>query len=242
MIDWLFPVKCPVCSGVVLPRKTLIHKECMEQLPFLTEPLCNRCGRPLCEDTAEYCEACEKEMQKGKRSVPWDSGRYVFFYRGEVIPALRKLKNEGTKEVVTFFGHQMAERHAVYLSHLNPECLVPVPMYPFKKRQRGFNQAELLATAVSEEFPERKVPVVPLLKKAKKTVDQKSLSGAERKRNLAHAFCFEKAYRERVPHTVLLIDDVFTTGSTIAACATVLKEQGVKQIGFLCACLSEGGQ
>lgn len=127
-----------------------------------------------------------------------------------------------------------------YLLHLHPDCIVPVPLHPFKKRQRGFNQAELLAEAVSEAFPTYELPVRSLLKKTIRTAEQKTLSGAERKRNLAHAFRLEEACMDQLPSVVLLIDDVFTTGSTLAACAAVLKKQGVKQVGFLCACLSEG--
>lgn len=239
MMEWLFPAKCPVCSGVLLPKDALLHKECKERLPVIREPLCKRCGRPVCEE-AEYCEDCKRDRENGRSQGTWDLGRCALSYQGEAASAVWNLKQYGTKETVAFFARQMTELHAAYLQHLAPDCIVPVPLHPFKKRQRGFNQAELLAEAVSGEFPLRTPPVLPLLKKTIRTADQKSLSGAERKRNLAHAFCLEEAYLGQLPSVVLLIDDVFTTGSTLAACAAVLKAHGIQKVGFLCACLSEG--
>lgn len=238
--EWLFPVKCPVCSGILLPREALVHKECEERFSAIREPLCKRCGRPLSEETAEYCERCRKDKENRKDSELWDSGRCAFSYQGEVASAVLKIKQYGTKETIAFFARRMVEFHMGYLLHLHPDCIVPVPLHPFKKRQRGFNQAELLAEAVSEEFMAYHLPVQPLLKKTVRTAEQKTLSGAERKRNLAHAFQFEEVCTKQLPSAVLLVDDVFTTGSTLAACAAVLKKQGVRQVGFLCACLSEG--
>ena len=240
MIEWLFPVKCPVCSKVVLPREALIHQECKERLAVIKEPLCKRCGRPLFEETSDYCENCKSDREIRNPQKTWDSGRCAFSYQGEAALAVRNIKQYGTRETIAFFARQMTELHAAYLLHLNPDCIVPVPLHPFKKRQRGFNQAELLAEAVSEVFPQHHPPVLPLLKKTAKTAEQKLLSGAERKRNLAHAFCLEEAYLKQLPQVVLLIDDVFTTGSTLEACASVLKAHGVKQVAFLCACLSGG--
>lgn len=236
----MFPAKCPVCSGVLLPREALVHKECKKNLAIIEEPLCKRCGRPLSEDTAEYCESCRKDRENRKKSELWDSGRCAFSYQGEMASAVLRMKQYGTKETVAFFAHWMVGLHMSYLLHLHPDCIVPVPLHPFKKRQRGFNQAELLAEAVSEAFLAYELPVRPLLKKTIRTAEQKTLSGAERKRNLAHAFQLEEACMDRLPSVVLLIDDVFTTGSTLAACAAVLKKQGAEQVGFLCACLSEG--
>lgn len=218
-----------------------MHKECEEKLSAIREPLCSRCGRPLLEETAEYCEGCRKDRDNRKDSRLWDSGRCAFSYQKETALAVLRMKQYGTKETIAFFARRMAESHMGYLLQLHPDCIVPVPLHPLKKRQRGFNQAELLAEAVSKEFTAYHLPVRHLLKKTVRTAEQKALSGAERKRNLAHAFRFEETCAGQLPSTVLLIDDVFTTGSTLAACAAVLKEQGVKQVGFLCACLSEGG-
>ncbi len=215
----------------------LVHKECEKNLAVIEEPFCKRCGKPLLEETEEYCESCREDR---KKSELWDSGRCAFSYQGEIASAVLRMKQYGTKETIAFFAHQMVGLHMSYLLHLHPDCIVPVPLHPFKKRQRGFNQAELLAEAVSEAFPVYELPVRSLLKKTIRTAEQKTLSGAERKRNLAHAFRLEEACMDQLPSVVLLIDDVFTTGSTLAACAAVLKKQGVKQVGFLCACLSEG--
>lgn len=237
MIQWLFPAKCPVCGGVLLPREALVHTKCMKRLKFIKEPVCMRCGRPV-EETAEYCVECETLISKQGKLIGWDSGRCVFPYHGAVKDALWNLKNKGTREAVRFFGTQMAECQKAYLDGLNPDCIVPVPLHLKKQRQRGFNQAELLAEVLAVQ---RGITLLPLLIKQKQTADQKSLSAEERKRNLRQAFEWNEALSlEGLPETVLLVDDVFTTGSTLTACASVLKQHGVQKVGFLCVCLSEG--
>lgn len=238
MTEWLFPAKCPVCGGVLLPREALIHTECRERLDMIEEPVCMRCGRPLQEDTVEYCAECEDFLAEHRKFSTWDSGRCAFYYRGAVKEVLWALKNNGTREAVRLLGKQMAESQKQYLDALRPDCIVPVPLHSLKQRQRGFNQAELLAEAVAAE---RNIPVLSLLIKTKRTADQKSLAKEERKRNLRQVFAWnDETQMAELPKSVLIVDDVFTTGSTIAACAQVLKEHGVQKAGFLCACLGSG--
>ena len=118
-----------------------------------------------------------------------------------------------------------------------PECIVPVPLHPIKKRMRGFNQTELLADALSRET---NLPVRKLLKKIKHTKEQKSLSKYQRMRNVADAFeVDEEALNGKIPETVLLLDDVNTTGSTLTACAKALRARGVKRVTFLSVCVAE---
>lgn len=232
MITWIFPECCPVCGKLLLPRGSRIHAACEKRIAPVQEPICKKCGRPIPEETAEYCENCEST------TVLWDSGRCLYPYRGVFNNALMKVKQEGTKEFVRYFGTELARQYAAYIKEIAPDYIVPVPLHKGKLRQRGFNQAELLAEELAEQTG---IPLYCMLLKQKKTTDQKKLSGEQRKRNLSHAFAIDikLCQKKKIPHTVLLIDDIFTTGSTMNACATVLKQYGVQNIYFLCVGISE---
>lgn len=232
MIEWLYPVKCPVCLKIVMPKGAMLHPECKRKLDLLKEPVCKKCGRPLLSEEEEYCGACANQADRG-----WEEGRSIFPYHGVMEQALWQVKREGTREFVRFFGIQMYKSQGTFIRRMAPECIVPVPLHPSKQRSRGFNQAELLAVALGQETG---LPVRRLLKKTKKTKDQKSLGRKERIKNLKNAFSADvKELGEDIPQSVLLVDDVSTTGSTLTACAFVLREQGIKRVAFLSVCAGE---
>lgn len=232
MITWLYPERCPVCLRPVTPKGAMLHPECKCKLNVIKEPVCMKCGMPLSSKEEEYCVECAGNPDRG-----WDQGRSIFLYHDVMGNALRLVKKEGTAEFVRFFAKQMKESQQAFIKWLAPECIVPVPLHSSKRRSRGFNQAELLAAALGEEV---KLPVRLLLIKCKKTKDQKSLSKNQRKKNVKHAFLVDdEVLGEQVPESVLLLDDVSTTGSTLTACARVLKERGVARVGFLSVCVAE---
>lgn len=232
MITWLYPERCPVCLKPVTPKGAMLHPECVCKLDVIKEPICMKCGVPLASEEEEYCGECSIHSERG-----WDQGRSIFPYHGAVGNALRIVKKEGTREFVRFFAKQMNRSQWAFIKRMAPDCIVPVPLHPSKQRSRGFNQAELLAEALSKET---NLPVRLLLIKQKKTKDQKSLSKTERKKNVKDAFLVdEDAIGEQVPTSVLLVDDVSTTGSTLAACANVLKARGVARVAYISVCVAE---
>ena len=231
MIEWIFPIKCPICNQIVVPKGEWYHLECIVKLEFLTEPFCKKCGAPINSEEQEYCTPCILEHRG------WDFGRSIFYYKGIVKRALYQVKQEGTKEIIYFFTLQMKKTQKDYISIIAPDCLVPVPLHPSKFRKRGFNQAELLAREFGKEL---NVPVRLLLEKNKKTEDQKNLNRLERKKNIKNVFCVNVAeIKKGIPKSILLIDDVSTTGSTLTECAKVLKAQGVQKVSFLTVCAGE---
>ena len=232
MITWIYPEQCPVCLKLVMPKGAMLHPECKNKLDTIREPVCMKCGMPLSSEENEYCGMCACQPDRG-----WDQGRSIFPYHGTVGGALRLIKKDGRVEFVRFFARQIQQSQESFIRRMVPECIVPVPLHPSKQRSRGFNQAQLLADALGKEL---NIPVRLLLKKIKKTKDQKSLSKQQRKKNVADAFCVDKdEIGELVPKSVLLLDDVSTTGSTLTACAKVLKAYGVKQVAFISVCVAE---
>lgn len=232
MISWVYPERCPVCLKIVTPKGAMLHTECKRKLDTITEPVCFKCGMPLFSEEEEYCAECLCNADRG-----WDMGRSLFPYHGVMGNALRIVKKDGRTEFVRFFAKQMKEKQGIFICREKPDCIVPVPLHPSKYRCRGFNQAELLAEALGEEI---NLPVRLLLKKQKKTKDQKSLNKNQRKKNVKDAFVVDKKEIDyNIPKSVLLLDDVSTTGSTLTACARVLKENGVMKVTFLSVCVAE---
>ncbi|MBO5351928.1 MAG: ComF family protein [Lachnospiraceae bacterium] len=232
MTEWLYPERCPVCFKIVLPKGAMLHPGCRQKLEFLKEPVCRKCGRSVETEEAEYCPDCAEGTDRG-----WKEGRSIFPYHGVMERALWQVKREGTKEFVRFFGIQMYQKQKDFIHRRKTECIVPVPLHPSKQRSRGFNQAELLAAVLGQEAG---LPVRRLLKKTRKTRDQKSLGRMERRKNLRNAFAVDlEELGENIPKSVLLVDDVSTTGSTLTACAFALRKQGVKQVVFLTVCAGE---
>ena len=120
--------------------------------------------------------------------------------------------------------------------HWKAEALIPIPLHPSRKRKRGFNQAELLAKAIAKRSG---IPVdAKLLLRTKKTDAQKDLNDQERLANLRDAFSVQK---NEIPyHNLILVDDIYTTGSTMDAAAKLLKEHGAQNVYFLCICVGMG--
>ena len=113
--------------------------------------------------------------------------------------------------------------------------LVPIPMYPKKQKIRGYNQAEILAKLLGEYW---NLPVdTEILRKRKDTDAQKELDRAGRRRNLQEAFVAESDGKYK---SVLLVDDVYTTGSTVDAAASALKACGISEIFFIAICIGHG--
>ena len=232
MINWLYPERCPVCLRLVMPKGAMPHPACNCRLDRIREPVCLKCGIPLDSEEDEYCPVCIREPDRG-----WDFGRSLFPYRGVMEQALQLVKKEGTEEFVCFFAQQIKICLQSFIQQMAPECIVPVPLHSSKLRSRGFNQAELLAEALGEETG---LPVRWLLTKHKKTKDQKSLSRNQRIKNVKDAFAVdEKEIGFGVPASVLLLDDVSTTGSTLTACAKVLKAHGVTRVSYISVCVAE---
>jgi len=232
MITWLYPEQCPVCLRIIMPKGAKLHPACKKKTDEVKEPFCLKCGRPVRTEEEEYCEECGLGTDRG-----WEQGRSLYPYHGALGPALRLVKKDGRTEFVRFFAQALKELRGEFISRMAPDCIVPVPLHPLKQRMRGFNQAELLAEALGRETG---LPVRLLLKKIKITKEQKSLKKYQRMRNVRDAFEIDNTVLNgNVPETVLLLDDVSTTGSTLTACARVLKAGGVKRVVFLSVCVAE---
>jgi ComF family protein len=213
-----YPPLCVVCSSNVEGREYLCES-CRSRAPRITSPFCAKCSEPFSGAITQTfrCANCEH------RILHFDAAVAAYRSRGLV----RKLVHEFK------YGHQRHLRHplAAWLGETMSDSrlhgrrfdfIVPVPLHPARERERGFNQATLLAELLSSTTG---VPFRSVLERIRYTTTQTAYDRAERMENLRDAFRLRKKMNVRELR-VLLIDDVLTTGSTLSECARVLKEAG----------------
>ena len=189
------------------------------------------CGKEINDDTKEFCIACS-EM---KRS--FDRNFAVFRYDKWMKKSIAGLKYEGRTEYASFYAEYMTRSFQGCMERLGIEMLIPVPSSKKRKRFRGFNQSELIAEKLSKKV---RIPSCSLLFREKDTKPQNALNPSERNMNLRNAFSMNKrmcAKLSVIPKCVALVDDIFTTGSTLNECAEVLKKYGVRQVYGFCVCI-----
>ena len=182
------------------------------------------------DETMEYCSDCMGHFHA------FESGVALLNYDETARSVMAQIKYKNKREYLDFFGAAMAKRYGRTVARMAVEAIVPVPIHSSRRRARGFNQAEVLAEILGDKL---KIPVEPqMLTREKKTRPQKELSAAERLKNLSGAFAAGKECG-RIKR-VLLVDDIYTTGSTIEACARVLQSAGVETVYFAVICMTGG--
>ncbi|MGN0322527.1 MAG: ComF family protein [Oliverpabstia sp.] len=231
LLDWLYPARCVFCDCLLEKREKYLCSQCRRHMPEpIREPRCKKCSKPLESEGKEYCYDCTEYHHS------YDRGLAVFAYRDPMKEALMRFKFHGRKEYGEFLGKLLCMYGKTFLQQTKPQVIIPVPVHRKKKNRRGYNQAEVLAAAVSRGFS---IPIrTDLVLRRKFTKAQKELNRKERKRNLKQAFYVKdevKNYR-----TVLIVDDIYTTGSTVNAIAEKLKSRGVQRVYFLVLCIGKG--
>lgn len=223
----LFPRRCPVCHEAVEERGALICAICRTRLPAVREPSCRKCGKPLGSEEQEYCGDCRKKAHYYRQ------GRAPFLYDRVMRESIAWFKYRGRKEYAGFYAEEIFRKCKKEMGYWNAQALIPIPLHASRRRKRGYNQAELLAKELSLRSG---IPVdTRILIRRKKTRAQKDLDDRERRANIKGAFETRSA---KVPYeTVILVDDIYTTGSTVDEAARILRENGVRAVYFLCICV-----
>ncbi len=226
----LFPRRCPVCHEIVEEREELACGICRLKLPYVRGAVCQRCGKPLAFDEQEYCLDC------GRRTHFYQQGRAPFVYDEVLRRSISCFKYRGRREYAAFYAEEILKRYARTILLWQAEALVPIPLHSSRRRKRGFNQAELLAKELSRRSG---IPMERrLLIRKKRTKAQKDLNDRERISNLKNAFSVREG---KIPYKkIILVDDIYTTGSTVEEAARILKENGVQTVYFLSICVGRG--
>lgn len=228
IINLLFPLRCPVCDEPVRPVGALICSECMEKLKILKAPYCMKCGKAL-EKEQEYCTDC------CSRKHVFIRGRALYDY-GSASLSIYRFKYGGRQEYARFFGEELAFYLGNFIKEVKPDALIPIPLHKSRLRKRGYNQAALLARSLGEKTG---VPVREnYLLRVKKTVPLKLLNPRERQNNLKKAFIIRR--NDVKLKTVILVDDIYTTGSTMDEAAGTLLKSGVEKVYFVALACGNG--
>lgn len=218
LAELLFPARCLGCGAQLgSSRPPLLCQKCRTGVSIISRPFCSCCGTP---GAAHRCRNCQQHP------FAFDQARSLFVYQEPVRSLIHQLKFDGKLAGLSTFAALAKEADAAALFH-EPDLILPVPLHIRRLRWRGFNQSLLLAKAC---FPAWKKKIQPdLLQRHRATVPQTQLDGAKRRSNLAGAFSLREPQAVR-GRRVLLVDDVFTTGSTLHECAKTLRESGAMQV------------
>ena len=209
----LFPHHCFACGEVIVPRQQMCER-CRETMPYILPPLCPCCGR-----NEETC-VCRGRRRHFERCVS------PFYYEESAKQGISYLKNRGYRVTVEGFASHMAELVRREYGGIPFDYVTGVPLHVKEHRERGFDQSALLAKSLAKHVG---VPYLPLLYKCIHTRPQKELTALERSGNLLGAFDVKDPDAVQ-GKTLLLVDDVITTGATLDECAKMLKIYGVEEV------------
>lgn len=227
-IELILPAQCLLC-GLASNNKLICH-DCLKAITT-NRPCCQHCGLTLVK-SQPFCGDCLKQAHL------FTQLHALADYQKPYPTLIKKFKY--SKKLI--YGELLAELLSQSVSHtLSPQqlskidYLIPVPLHPKKHRQRGFNQAQLIAQHIGKKL---NCPVLlDTVQRHKQTIAQEGLSLQKRKANLKNAFIFSGHHKTLLSGAyVVIIDDVVTTGATINSVCQVLLQSGVKRIDIWCIC------
>jgi ComF family protein len=218
LINGIYPSQCPICGN--LPDAFAcapICSSCWSQIRRYTGPSCTVCALPFPSEYSKICGNCVKKRPPFSQIIPFG------LYEGVLAEAISLFKFHGLRRLSQPLGRWLLD-----LDIPRTDAVVPVPLTPKGLRQRGFNQSLLIAKIIAKKI---EAPLfMDTLLKVKETPPQIGLSARDRQSNLKKAF---KVTGDLKDKSILLIDDVVTTGATVTECSKVLLKAGAKKISVV---------
>lgn len=224
LINIFYPLTCPIC-GKVLSGKRKVCSQCERNVKIIREPKCQKCGKPLQYQTKIYCGDCNEKTRF------FDRGVAVFEHKGEIRESIYRFKYYNARVYAQYYAETAVKIYGKLLKEWKIDAIVPVPIHKNRELKRGFNQALVFAEALSDYANmtlEKKLVI-----RTKNTLPQKELTETMRYLNLRDAFAVDKDRMKGI-RNILLVDDIFTTGSTVDACSSILKKAGAERVYVLC--------
>ena len=227
VVSVLLPAPCRICGATLTDANRIpICTSCFASIEPIVDPMCSCCGRPFelapeVEKAPELCRLCRANFYAFERA------RSFAYYNDALAGAIVLLKYEE----VTRLGHWFAERLAEVIRKAGEEfqadAVVPVPLHPDRQRERGYNQAELIARPLARRLGLKLGSY--LLMRTKPRPAQLVLSRSEHWKSVRGAYATRRGVRVDKLR-ILLVDDVLTTGATLDACSRVLKKAGAASV------------
>lgn len=227
VLDLLYPHTCPFCGKV---SKEAVCSTCVAKVVYIREPRCKKCGKPIRKETMEYCLDCAHTYHY------YDRGYALWLHREPVSTSIYQFKYHNRRIYGRFYAEELAKVYGNTLQRWNIQTIIPIPLSKKRRRQRGFNQAEVVANHLGKLL---NIPVDSRhLARVRDTSPQKKLDPAKRRENIKKAFVWRGNSQIKGP--VLLVDDIYTTGNTIDSAARVLKRAGAGKVYFLTISIGQG--
>lgn len=223
-LELIYPEKntCFICEDYDESiNDKYICSHCEKLLRKIEPPLCKKCSKPINYNSlTQICQECSYEERH------FEMSKSPYAYEGLIKKGIYSYKYYNKPYFYKLFGNLLVS----YMNSTNYkdfDCVVAVPLHSSKMRKRGYNQSELLAKHISEKLS---IPYVDALKRTKKTIKQSEQSKLERRKNLKDAFEIKKSTDKIINRSVLLVDDIYTTGSTVNECSKVLINYGASKV------------
>ncbi len=229
ILNLVYPERCLVCSVPIARRQDCgLCDECWNKAVALKihPPRCSSCGIPFHsfqDDSEHLCGDCILQPP------PYSGARSFGYYSGELSALIHGLKFHGRRNLVELLAPLLAEIFSENWTRGDFNVVVPVPLHARRQRERGYNQSRLLAQALSLRIA---IPCSDRLRRIRHTVPQVGLTDIQRRENVRKAFeCKDSG--ENPGARVLLVDDVMTTGATVASAAQALLDAGALRVSVL---------
>ena len=222
----LLPADCRICERLLVRASRIpICEECIASFKEVLGRICEVCGAPLFalsneESDAALCPACQS------RTYSFERARSYGVYEGALTKAILLLKFERMEPLGAYFAEKLVGLAREGGEAFGADLVVPVPLHAGRRRERGYNQAELIARPLAKKL---RIPFVPMLVRIRPRPDKRVLSLEERWESVRGAFA-TRTGSQVDKRRVLLLDDVLTTGATLDACARVLGQAGAKSV------------
>lgn len=224
----LFPSdgRCIFCKKLLLFEPNPFCYSCLDKIPWVGERVCKKCGKEeIIGDTGLCIDCAHWEHQ-------YEQGISLFTYTGNGKKIIQEIKFNGNRKLALWTGKKIGQKLRKQNWQKKIQGIVPVPLHENRMKERGFNQSEELAKGISSILDI--FTLKDLLIRIKDTPHQTDLTRSQRQENIKKAFQVRDS-RVIQGKKVLLVDDVYTTGATINACAETLKQAGAREVYFAVA-------
>lgn len=223
----LYPQTCYFCGKIC---KDSMCTECAQKVEYVEEPRCKKCGKPIRYQEQEFCHDCTEHV------FSYEEGRSIWLHKGPVRWSIYQFKYKNRRVYSEYYAEEWVRLYSNLLREWGINVIIPIPLHHKRRRRRGYNQADILARELGKRC---NIPVnVRAVLRDVNTKPQKELSHKERRKNLKNVFRVTKYWgREK---NVLLVDDIYTTGSTIDSLAQVLLKEGADKVYFLTISIGQG--
>jgi ComF family protein len=228
-LNLVYPDACFLCATPVFrSREYGVCSLCWQKILALKilSPRCPSCGLPLPnfeEDSNHLCGSCLQQLPS------YSGARSFGYYAAEVRRVIHELKFDGRRHLVELLAPLLAGVFGDSWDRSDFDYITAVPLHPKRRRERGFNQAELLAKGLCQRIA---IPYIHTLKRLQYTLPQVGLTDSQRRANIRQAFhCIDP--QKIAKCRILLIDDVMTTGATVAGAAQTLVKAGAGSVSVL---------